>query len=242
MHRYLLPVLLSVNAVTAEQIHFGQITSGKDAFAKYWQLNKEEVRRYEDYMAVAGKYRHQNTNPLTVLSMIAEDEEDRAYYANMAAAYEHNMVKREIETAWLISEAMAAYDADTQALTDKLTGIDTAGYIPHRQKTVWQQGDEWAVVVDKHCLHTECLKQFNHALSGLPGGISKRIVVKADTPLTDDAAAYLSSYPDIIIQHYDPIEHGFLGKRLNQPLHVRNRTVIADATAASSPSQGEHHE
>lgn len=216
-------------AVPAANIDYGKITSSEQAFKQYWQLTDEEAKRYNLYMEAAGKFRHKDVNPLTVLSMIADTQEDKAYYAKKAAEYEHNMVMREIETSWLVSEAMSEnYLADAmQAFTDKLTGIDTLGYQPDERSTDWQSGDSMVILLDQQCLSLKCLSQFADVVKHTPEGVSRSVILRGKDPLAPDAEDFAASWPHVSIHRYDPIEHHYLDSiRANQALHIRDDSVV----------------
>lgn len=223
----------AVAGAHAVNIDYGNIKSTEEGFRKHWQLSEAEARRYHNYMEVAGKYRHKDANPLTVLSMIADSSEDKAYYAKKAAEYEHQMVMREIETAWLVSEAMSeAYLADAmETFTDKLTGIQTAGYTPAGEtKTDWEDGDRWLVILDDQCLNVACVSQF---VSSVPAGalqhkITRHAVLRSDKPLDKAALQLLDVAGETEVSRYDPIEHGYLDNlRSNQALHMREDKMLS---------------
>lgn len=228
--------------VRAETINYSKIGSGEQGFRQYWQLNEDEARRYHNYMEVAGKYRHKDVNPLTVLSMIAESSEDKSYYARKAAEYEHQMVMREIETAWLVSSAMSeSYLADAmQTFTDNLTGISTLDYEPAgSREVVWQDGDQWVLFLDEQCLTVKCVNQF--LISPPPElsqhNISRRVVLKTDKPLEASAQKLLEAQAGLQISRFDPLEHRYLDNlRANQALHVRDGQMLAVVPVGESAS------
>ncbi|MDO4642769.1 MAG: hypothetical protein Q4A74_02905 [Cardiobacteriaceae bacterium] len=240
----LLPLVLALVGISqaAPKIDFGKIASKEQAFKQYWQLNEDEVRRYETYMAVVGKFRNQNLDPLTVLSMISDTQEDKAYYAKKAAEMEHEMVKREIETAWLISEAMGAEKLDEvmQEFTDRLTGINTIGYVPYAIDTSWHTGDTLLLIVDDRCLNLTCIKQFAKDFREPPAHIMREVVVNSEkeAPLSNEAQTLIATWPNTTVTLFDPIEHSFIDESLyNQPQHIRNRTVLKAQINMQQPEQ-----
>lgn len=235
IHSGLLLACSLFSTVHAQTIEFGKIGDER-AFKQHWKLDDDEMKRYKQYMDVAGRFRHQNVDPLTVLSMIAQDPEDKAYYAKMAAEYEHKAVKAEIETAYLISEAMSIkqLEDDMQKFTDTLTGIVTTDYVPYKERSHWQVGDDWIVLVDQRCANLECLKAFVNQAQALPSGINKTLVVRDDWPLADDEMQLIHSVPGLEARSFDPIEHAYLENTLNQALHVRDRKVLGKASQAIS--------
>lgn len=216
-------------AAQAQNIDFGRITDGEKAFRHYWQLNEEEAQRYRLYMEVAGKYRHKDVNPLQVLSMLAESREDKAYYAKKAAEYEHNIVMREIETAWLVSEAMSeAYLADAmQTFTDKLIGVDTLGYRPEKTVLEWQNRDEMVLLLGSQCLEAGCVRRFARVDESVPANTPRRVVIRGGQPLSSEAEALVKGWAHTTLNRFDPIEHHYLASIAdNQWPHVRDTQVL----------------
>lgn len=206
MRKILLSLCLMPFLLQAQQIDFGKIGNTKEGFKQYWGLDDTEMKRYENYMEIAGKYRHQHLDPLHVLSMIAPSKEDREYYAQKAASYEHQMSKREIEAAWLISTAMEGQMAtDMQAFTDELTGVNTQ----NNESTAfanWTEGDELVLLLDSRCLSAACTAQFLPQLSKIPAFVSKKTVLLMDkTAPVEGQLSELEKQAQI--KRYDPIEH-----------------------------------
>lgn len=217
--------MLNVNAQT---ITFGKIQS-PEKFQRYWGLTPEQMKQYEQYMQIAGKYRHQESNPLVVLSIIAQDPEDKGFYAAKAAAYEHKMAKAEIETAWLITQEMERQGLDEamQSFSDDLTGIDTQTYQPLSLKTTtWQSGDKAILVINKTCLSASCIKGFLPILQSAPSNIEKTIVIQNKQPLDAEVEKLLDKQPIIKVTRYDPIEHHYLDGIYNTAVQVRDSKVI----------------
>lgn len=239
--------LATTLAATAQKIDFGKIGSGEDAFRQYWGLSAEESRRYHNYMEIAGKYRHKDTSPLLVLSMITDDPEEKSFYALKAAQYEHDMVKREIQAAWMLSRAMSEEklaDAMTE-FTDDLTGVNTRDYIPLKERREreehWQVDDMFIIYVDGRCMDVDCLTSFREITEKLPEGVTnRRLVVKGGAP--EDKVATQKSLeavqlPGVTLRLYDPIEYSYLGDTvLNRALHIRDGKVVRILTGFS-----EHH-
>ncbi len=232
MKKHLLCALLLVTVNSqAQNISFGKIQTPKE-FQKYWGLTPEQMQQYEQYMQVAGKYRHQNSNPLVVLSIISKDPEDKNYYAAKAATYEHKMAKNEIETAWLMSKEMERQGL-TEAMTkfsDKLTGISSD---KKTDKHSWEKDDEVMIVVDENCLKVNCLPTFVPLLSNLPNDTKVSVINNSKQPIATTITALnkaLSSKKNntIIVSssNYDPIEHGYLEAIKNQAVQVRNGKII----------------
>lgn len=213
---YLIPCILQ-----AQQIDFGKIANSKEGFKQYWGLDDTEMKRYENYMEIAGKYRHQHLDPLHVLSMIAPSKEDREYYAQKAAAYEHQMSKREIESAWLISTAMEGQmAADMQTFTDELIGINTQN-VQNTALTDWAEGDELVLLLDSRCFTSACVAQFLPQLAKVPAVVSKKTVVLMDK-ITPVAGQLSELEKQAQIKRYDPIEHkGFEQVSINRIYALR---------------------
>lgn len=230
--KMLLTMLLSsavIPSSLAQNITWGKIQSPQ-AFQQYWGLTPEQMQQYESYMQIAGKYRHQSSNPLVVLSIIAKDPEDKGFYAAKAAAYEHKMAKAEIESAWLITQEMERQGLveAMQSFSDELTGVDTQSYIPSEVKTMpWQKNDVALLVINKTCLSVSCIKGFLPILQAAPATVKKVIILRDKQPLNDDVKQWLSQKrPLIEVKRYDPIEHHYLDGILNQAVQIRNSVVI----------------
>lgn len=220
--------------VHAQQITFSKIDSPK-AFQQYWGLTPNQMKQYESYMQIAGKYRHSNSNPLVVLSIIADDDEDKGYFAAKAAAYESQMSQREILSAWLISSEMEKQGLAQamNAFADQLTGINSKDYVPTSVKDSWQAGDAFYLVIDKVCADLACLSQFDALMNATPDTVMKTIVVKFSTSHEREQqqrakrlAAIKDHYPAVQVQKYDRIEHGFLDQVTNQAVRVRDGSII----------------
>lgn len=237
-------VLAVSSGAWAQNIDFGKIGSGEDAFRQYWGLSAEESRRYHNYMEIAGKFRHKDTSPLLVLSMISDDPEEKNFYAQKAAQYEHDMVKREIHAAWMLSMAMSEAklsDAMTE-FTNELTGVDTRDYVPlgvrRAQEEHWQADDIYLIYVDGRCLDADCLATFEEMTGKLPGSVeNRRLVVKgssAENKAAAQKALQAVQLPGVALRLYDPIEYPYLGDTLlNRALHIRNGQVVRILTAYS---------
>ncbi|MDP8051516.1 hypothetical protein QJU23_03625 [Pasteurella atlantica] len=227
-------ICLSINNAYAESIKYGKITSPKQ-FQHYWGLTPEQMEQYENYMNIAGKFRHTNSNPLVVLSIISDDDEDKDYFANKAARYESDMSKREILSSWLISSAMEKQKLSDamQTFSDQLTGINSQDYIPENIKTDWKERDELIILIDKVCFDTHCLSQFTPLLKATPLNIIKKIIYKntgldesQQKTITQSLSQLKNTYKDILINKYDRIEHGFLSNLQNQAVQVRQNQII----------------
>lgn len=219
---------LWIGNVQAQNINFGKIGSGEQAFKQYWKLSDEESARYNNYMAIAGKYRHQHLDPLTVLSIIADTPEDREFYAKKAALYEHQISMKEIETAFLISTAMEDNATEMQAFTDKLIGIDTMGYQAEKTPAPqWQAGDTLMLFLDTRCLTSACIAQHTALISGIKADSKIAVITGKTQPPTETLQALEKM--GFSVKRFDPIEHHYLSDALlNRPLHIRNAvaTVI----------------
>lgn len=212
----------------AQSITFGKIQAPQQ-FQKYWGLTQEQMKQYENYMQIAGKYRHQNSNPLVVLSIISQDPEDKNFYAAKAAAYEHKMSQAEIESAWLISQEMEKQGLSDamQTFTDNLTGINTKSYQPKSVKEVtWQDKDKAILIVNKTCLTVSCIKGFLPILKAAPKTVEKEIVIASKEPLDASITQLLSSTPMVVVKKYDAIEHHYLDNIFNRVVQVRTNKVI----------------
>lgn len=220
--------------IHAQQITFSTIDSPK-AFQQYWGLTPSQMKQYESYMQIAGKYRHNSSNPLVVLSIIADDDEDKGYFAAKAAAYESQMSQREILSAWLISSEMEKQGLAQamNAFADKLTGINSKDYVPTSVKESWQAGDAFYLVVDKVCADLACLAQFDALMNAIPDTVTQTLVVKFSATEEHEQqrqakrlAAIKAHYPSMQVQKYDRIEHGFLVSVSNQAVQVRDGSII----------------
>lgn len=215
-------------SLQAQTITFGKIENPQN-FQKYWGLTQEQMEQYETYMQTAGKYRHQTSNPLVVLSIISADPEDKNFYAAKAAAYEHHMSKAEIESAWLITQEMEKQNLDEamQTFSDELTGIDTKSYQPKTAKEiVWQKGDKAVLIVNKTCASVSCIKDFLPILQSAPKKVTKEIIVQSKEKLDAGVGKLLLLTPGIQLKRYDPIEHSYLDGVINQSVQVRKRQII----------------
>ncbi len=216
--------VIALSPIQAQNISFGKIQS-PEQFSKYWGLDKTQVQKYEKYMQVAGKYRHTQVNPLVVLSMISDDAEDKEYFAQKAAKYESQMVQREIQSAWLITQAMEKQGLNTQLsqFSDKLTGLDTESYVPSAVKNTWEDGDELVIVIDDVCVQTNCLQQFVPLLKAVPDNVKINQLLVAKLPKDEklQQAFNTMSQPllgqfKLTVKRYDPIEFGYLEGLKNQ--------------------------
>ena len=132
VRRAILALTLALAATApapAAEVTFSRIGSGDPGLQQFWGLSPEEAQRYRNIMAATGE-RYKTASPLAVLAIMADTPEDRTYYAKRAALYEHEMVKREIETALRISEEMSGnvLMEKMTRFTDGLTGINTTDY------------------------------------------------------------------------------------------------------------------
>lgn len=232
-------------SIAAPKIDFGKIGSSDKGFRQYWELDETEHQRYQNYMEIAGKYRHQQLSPLLVLSMLAETPEDKEYYARRAAEYEQDMVKREIEAALMVSQAMSANDlsSEMQQFTDRLAGIDTLNYLPQALKDNpdnWESGDLLQLYLDKKCLNEDCLKQFSSTLKQFADKSPVEIILKYAQLNELEGISFfeeLAINPSPLkFKRFDPIEHHYLQDEhhLNRALHVRENRVIAILSANTS--------
>lgn len=237
-------LLLSIGSAHAQSVTFGKIESPQQ-FQHYWGLTGEQMQTYENYMQIAGKYRHRDSNPLVVLSIIADDDEDKGYFAAKAAAYESQMSQREILSAWLISGEMEKQGL-AQAMNDfadGLTGINTADYVPDSLKSQWLPNDAFYLLIDKTCLAMDCLSQFDTLLASIPDKVEQILVIDRNTADNQDAqdvqpldnatqsqwdkqlSDFQARYPHIKQAKYDRIEHGFLREWLGREQGQSNRAV-----------------
>ena len=224
-----LALALATTANHAATVNYSRIGSGESGFKQYWGLSDDEYRRYGNYMEITNN-RYQNSSPLMVLSMIAEKDEEKIYYAREAARYEHEMVKREIHTAWLVSQSMSELQLtkEMQKFTDDLTGIKTLGYVPDDQNPEWRDGDTLVLLVDDSCLTAGCIGQFTDRIKAVKGKVKRQVVVNSKQPLSEAAQAIIKGWPETYITRYDPIEHHYLNANqgYNVLLHVRDRTTV----------------
>lgn len=231
--------------VSATSIDFGKIGSTEAGFRQYWGLTAEEAKTYHNYMEIAGKYRHKDVDPLLVLSMIADTQEDKLYYAKKAAEHEHDMVKREIEAAWMLSDAMSEVQLSTamETFTSKLTGIDTLETNHAGEEVVsWEGGDTFLIYVDERCLSAACLHQFIPVLKTLPARLPNQYLVIRGK-VEDEGAfnALLSASPQISIRAYDPIEHIYLTDSFaNRALHVRGNHILRVMPTGNAAGTASH--
>ena len=219
----------------AAELTFSRIGSGDQGLQQFWGLSQEEAQRYRNIMAATGE-RYKTASPLAVLSIMADSPEDKTYYAKRAALHEHEMVKREIETALLISQEMsgAVLQEKMTRFTDGLTGINTTDYIPDERKPEWRDGDWLVLYLDDSCLSAGCIGQFTPQMTGtVPSGIKieRVLVLNSKQPLTGVAETIVKGWPqpETVIQRFDPIEHHYLqrgGEKGSVALHVRDRQVV----------------
>ena len=234
---------LTVLPVQAAELTFSRIGSGGDqALQKVWGMTPDEVKRYKNFMEATGK-RYENATPLMVLSIMADSQEDRIYYAKKAAEVEHNLVKREIEAAWYISEAMSEdrLEDAMQRATDELTGIETLGYVPTHMRKAWQDDDEVVVVLDERCLSTACITGIGRQIATTAPQAPRLFVIDTKQPLDEAARTLINSWTGKTeIRRLDPIEHAWLEKaERNYLLHVRNREVVDVLTGNNIPTTDE---
>ena len=238
VRRAILALTLALAATApapAAEVTFSRIGSGDPGLQQFWGLSPEEAQRYRNIMAATGE-RYKTASPLAVLAIMADTPEDRTYYAKRAALYEHEMVKREIETALRISEEMSGnvLMEKMTRFTDGLTGINTTDYIPDERKPEWRDGDWLVLYLDDSCLSAGCLNQFTPQMSStVPPGvkIERVLVLNSKQPLTGVAETIVKGWPqpETVIQRFDPIEHHYLqrgGEKGSVALHVRDRQVV----------------
>ena len=227
VRRAILALTLALAATApapAAEVTFSRIGSGDPGLQQFWGLSPEEAQRYRNIMAATGE-RYKTASPLAVLAIMADTPEDRTYYAKRAALYEHEMVKREIETALRISEEMSG---------NVLTGINTTDSIPDERKPEWRDGDWLVLYLDDSCLSAGCLNQFTPQMTGtVPPDIKveRVLVLNSKQPLTGVAETIVKGWPppETVIQRFDPIEHHYLqrgGEKGSVALHVRDRQVV----------------
>ena len=234
---------LTVLPAQAAELIFSRIGSGGDqALQKVWGMTPDEIKRYKIFMEATGK-RYENATPLMVLSIMADSQEDRIYYAKKAAEVEHNLVKREIEAAWYISEAMSEdrLADDMQRTTDGLTGIETLGYVPTHMRKAWQDDDEVVVVLDERCLSTGCITGIGRQIAATAPQAPRLFVIDTKQPLDEAARTLINSWTGKTeIRRFDPIEHAWLEKaERNYLLHVRNREIVDVLTGNNIPTTDE---
>ena len=221
---------------TAAELTFSRIGAGGDqALQKVWGMTPDEVQRYKNFMEATGK-RYENATPLMVLSIMADSQEDRIYYAKKAAEVEHNLVKREIEAAWYISEAMSEdrLEDEMQRATDALTGIETLGYVPTHMRKAWQDDDEVVVVLDERCLSTACITGIGRQIAATAPQAPRLFVIDTKQPLDEAARTLINSWTGKTeIRRLDPIEHAWLEKAERKALaaqaHPLNPVVLLGA-------------
>ena len=255
VRRAILALTLALAAAApahAAEVTFSRIGSGDPGLQQFWGLSPEEAQRYRNIMAATGE-RYKTASPLAVLAIMADTPEDRIYYAKRAALYEHEMVKREIETALRISEEMSGnvLMEKMTRFTDSLTGINTTDYLPDERKPEWRDGDWLVLYLDDSCLSAGCLNQFTPQMTGtVPSGIKieRVLVLNSKQPLTGVAETIVKGWPqpETVIQRFDPIEHHYLqrgGEKGSVALHVRDRQVVevltgkaAATTATATPA------
>lgn len=258
VRRAILALTLALAAAApahAAEVTFSRIGSGDPGLQQFWGLSPEEAQRYRNIMAATGE-RYKTASPLAVLAIMADTPEDRTYYAKRAALYEHEMVKREIETALRISEEMSGnvLMEKMTRFTDGLTGINTTDYIPDERKPEWRDGDWLVLYLDDSCLSAGCLNQFTPQMTNtVPPDIKveRVLVLNSKQPLTGVAETIVKGWPqpETVIQRFDPIEHHYLqrgGEKGSVVLHVRDRQVVevltgkpgtaAAATATAAPA------
>lgn len=228
---------------TAAELTFSRIGAGGDqALQKVWGMTPDEVQRYKNFMEATGK-RYENATPLMVLSIMADSQEDRIYYAKKAAEVEHNLVKREIEAAWYISEAMSEdrLEDEMQRATDALTGIETLGYVPTHMRKAWQDDDEVVVVLDERCLSTACITGIGRQIAATAPQAPRLFVIDTKQPLDEAARTLINSWTGKTeIRRLDPIEHAWLEKaERNYLLHVRKREIVDVLTGNNIPTTDE---
>ena len=256
VRRAILALTLALAAAApahAAEVTFSRIGAGDAGLQQFWQLTPEETQRYRNIMAATGE-RYKTASPLAVLAIMADTPEDRTYYAKRAALYEHEMVKREIETALRISEEMSGnvLMEKMTRFTDGLTGINTTDYIPDERKPEWRDGDWLVLYLDDSCLSAGCIGQFTPQMTGtVPSDIKieRVLVLNSKQPLSEVANTVIKGWPqpETVLQRYDPIEHHYLrrdGEKGSIALHVRDRQVVevldggktAATPAAMSPA------
>lgn len=223
--------VLTLSLANAQNITFGTVSKeSQKAFKSYWKLSDEDVSKYNTYMEIAGKYRHQQSNPLVVLSIISDDPEDKGYYAAKAAKYESDMAQREITSAWLLSNEM-----EKQGLVDamdkfssELTGVDTSNYVPGRVKKDWEKGDTFVLVVDDICRQTNCLTGYIKTVNAIPKHVAKTVLFKNFKAAYDEKALELftKQQPTVQFKRFDSVEHGSLSNVINQAVQVRDGKVL----------------
>ena len=256
VRRAILALTLALAAAApahAAEVTFSRIGSGDPGLQQFWGLSPEEAQRYRNIMAATGE-RYKTASPLAVLAIMADTPEDRIYYAKRAALYEHEMVKREIETALRISEEMSGnvLMEKMTRFTDSLTGINTTDYLPDERKPEWRDGDWLLLYLDDSCLSAGCIGQFTPQMTGtVPSDIKieRVLVLNSKQPLSEVANTVIKGWPqpETVLQRYDPIEHHYLrrdGEKGSIALHVRDRQVVevldggktAATPAAMSPA------
>ena len=250
VRRAILALTLALAATApapAAEVTFSRIGSGDPGLQQFWGLSPEEAQRYRNIMATTGE-RYKTASPLAVLAIMADTPEDRDYYAKRAALHEHEMVKREIETALRISEEMSGnvLMEKMTRFTDSLTGINTTDYIPDERKPEWRDGDWLVLYLDDNCLSAGCISQFTPQMMGtVPSDIKieRVLVLNSKQPLTGVAETIVKGWPqpETVIQRFDPIEHHYLqrgGEKGSVALHVRDRQLVqvldSKATAAAT--------
>ncbi len=224
----LFPLLVWFAATQAQTITWGKIEKPK-AFMTYWDISEEHMKAYENYMEMDGKYQHAHLNPLYVLSIISDSPEEKGYFAAKAAKHEHEITKKEIETAWLISKEMekqGLIDA-MQQFTDNLTGIDTISYQPDNISRNWVAGDTLVMVIDDVCVLETCINRFIKIGKSLPEQVNTLLLNKRKQAIPEATIKQIKQkLPANQISNYDPIEHHALENAINQLVHLRADKII----------------
>ncbi|MBS9781389.1 MAG: hypothetical protein KGV56_02735 [Gammaproteobacteria bacterium] len=102
--KYLAVLLIGLVSFSyAEKVTYTTYNN-KKAFIQHWKLTEEELKRYDTFMDVEGKYRYPNLTPLEVLGIAAETDEQRQYYAKKAAQNERDQVKKQLKFILLTTE------------------------------------------------------------------------------------------------------------------------------------------
>ncbi len=102
--KYLAVLLIGLVSFSyAEKVTYTTYNN-KKAFIQHWKLTEEELKRYDTFMDVEGKYRYPNLTPLEVLGISAETDEQRQYYAKKAAQNERDQVKKQLKFIVLTTE------------------------------------------------------------------------------------------------------------------------------------------
>lgn len=84
----------SLSAQTLSTAHESVVKESAEDSAKRWGLSVAEWAKYEEIMKGEGRYNWRDADPITVLGIYAESDEERERYAERLAVQEYNLQKR----------------------------------------------------------------------------------------------------------------------------------------------------